>query len=172
MSLENVLHIAPNAFANGYNIYRPDTGDYAGAFALPNFSNPIHFVCGAIGALENATAPETAKLCAQYLGPGLRLLNANVLTPFEVNPYLMPSADPADRGRHGSGPGAERWRYRPPTGAAACGVGVRRIRRHPAAPRLGSATGTVDWSARPRRPAGTGVAAVAAQRTADRPADG
>ena len=52
-SLENVLHIAPNAFANGYNIYRPDTGDYAGAFALPNFSNPIHFVCGAIGALEN-----------------------------------------------------------------------------------------------------------------------
>ena len=96
VSLENVLHIAPNAFANGYNIYRPDTGDYAGAFALPNFSNPIHFVCGAIGALENTTAPETAKLCAQYLGPGLRLLNANVLTPFEVNPYLMPSANPAD----------------------------------------------------------------------------
>ena len=57
----------------------PDTAASAtGAFALPNFSNPIHFVCGAIGAVENTTAPETAKLCAQYLGPALRLLNVNV----------------------------------------------------------------------------------------------
>ncbi len=94
LSLENVLHIAPNAFANGYNIYNPVTGDYAGAFALPNFSNPVHFICGAIGALENVTAPETAKLCAQYLGPGLRLLSANTLIPIPINPYLMPSANP------------------------------------------------------------------------------
>ena len=172
MSLENVLHIAPNAFANGYNIYRPDTGDYAGAFALPNFSNPIHFVCGAIGALENTTAPETAKLCAQYLGPGLRLLNANVLTPFEVNPYLMPSANPADvvvtdpaLAPNGGGT------VRPPEPlpAVSAFVGSGDVS---AAPRLGSTTGTVDWSARARRPAGTAVAAVAAQRTADRPADG
>ena len=27
------------AFANGYNIYNPDTGDFGGGFALPNFSN-------------------------------------------------------------------------------------------------------------------------------------
>jgi len=95
-SVENVLHIAPNAFANGYNIYNPEYGDYGGAFALPNFSNPIQFVCGAIGAVENTTAPETAKLCAQYLGPALRLLTANSLIPVPLNPYLGPSANPAN----------------------------------------------------------------------------
>ena len=56
IALENVLHVAPNAFANGYNIYNPVTGDYGGAFTLPNFSNPAGFVCGTIGALENAVA--------------------------------------------------------------------------------------------------------------------
>lgn len=66
-ALENNLHIAPTAFANGYNIYNPDTGDFGGGFTLPNFSSPVGFICGSIGALENTTAPETAKLCAQYL---------------------------------------------------------------------------------------------------------
>jgi virulence factor Mce-like protein len=94
-AFENVLHISPNAFSNGYNIYNPVTGDYGGAFQLPNLSNPVHFVCGAIGGIENTTAPETAKLCAQYLGPALRLLNLNFI-PIPINPYLMPSADPHD----------------------------------------------------------------------------
>jgi hypothetical protein len=58
-----------------------------------NFSNPVAFFCSAIGGLENITAPETAKLCAQYLGPALRLLNFNYL-PFPFNPYLMKSASP------------------------------------------------------------------------------
>ena len=70
MDLENLLHVAPNAFANGYNIYNPDTGGRPGRSSLTNFSNPVQFICGAIGAVENTTAPETAKLCAQYLGPG------------------------------------------------------------------------------------------------------
>jgi phospholipid/cholesterol/gamma-HCH transport system substrate-binding protein len=93
MDLENVLHAAPTAFANFYNIYNPDTGGAVGQFVLNNFSNPVAFICGAIGAVENATAPETAKLCAQYLGPALGLLNFNYL-PFPVNPYLMKSASP------------------------------------------------------------------------------
>jgi hypothetical protein len=50
-------------------------------------------VCGAIGALENITAPETAKLCAQYLGPALNAIRVNGL-PFPVNPFLAPSANP------------------------------------------------------------------------------
>lgn len=91
--LEQVLHVAPNSFANGYNIYNPDTGDPVGAFVLNNLSSPTDFVCQAIGAIENTTAPETAKLCAQYLGPALRLLNFNYL-PFPTNPYLMKSAEP------------------------------------------------------------------------------
>jgi virulence factor Mce-like protein len=93
MDLENVLHAAPNAFANFYNIYNPDTGSPVGQFVVNNFSNPVAFFCSAIGAVENTTAPETAKLCAQYLGPAMRLLNFNYL-PFPVNPYLMKSASP------------------------------------------------------------------------------
>ena len=74
-----------------------------------NLSNPVQFICSAIGGIETVTAPETAKLCAEYLGPGLRLLNANfanlatlfapvpllfMTAPF--NPYLMKSMDPQD----------------------------------------------------------------------------
>lgn len=95
MEIENLLHIAPNALSNAYNIYNPDTGSAVGQFVLNNFSNPVQFVCGAIGAIENTTAPETAKLCSQYLGPALRLLNFNYL-PIGIDPYLSPSANPAN----------------------------------------------------------------------------
>jgi hypothetical protein len=56
-------------------------------FVLSNMSNPVWFICGMVGALGNVTSPESAKLCEQYLGPGLRLLNFNNL-PFPVNPFL------------------------------------------------------------------------------------
>jgi phospholipid/cholesterol/gamma-HCH transport system substrate-binding protein len=93
IDLENVLHVAPTAIANAYNIYNPDTGSALGNFVLNNFSNPLAFVCSGIGAIENVTAPETAKLCAQYLGPALRLLNFNYI-PMPINPYLMKSMNP------------------------------------------------------------------------------
>nr|MDT0524805.1 hypothetical protein [Streptomyces sp. DSM 41633] len=64
--LENVLHVAPNAIANGYNIYNPDSGTAVGAFALSNFADPVSVVCSAISAVKNATASESSKLCAQY----------------------------------------------------------------------------------------------------------
>ena len=41
MALENVLHVAPNAFANFYNIYYPNGGSVTGAFSLTNFANPV-----------------------------------------------------------------------------------------------------------------------------------
>ncbi len=93
MALQNVLHIAPNAIANFNNIYYPNGGSVTGAFALSNFSNPVWFFCGLIGGVANTTAPETAKLCAQYLGPALRLLNVNQI-PLPINPYLRPAPDP------------------------------------------------------------------------------
>lgn len=95
ISLENILHAAPNAFANAYNIYNPDIGAPLGNFVLNNLSSPISFICGAIGAVENVTAPETAKLCAQYLGPALRLFNFNYL-PIPINPYLSKSLSPSN----------------------------------------------------------------------------
>ncbi|EHB44707.1 virulence factor Mce family protein [Mycolicibacterium rhodesiae JS60] len=92
-SLEQLLHVAPNAFANYYNVYNPDTGDNIGSIVFNDFANPIQFICGQIGAIENATAPETGKLCAQYLGPALRLLSVN-LVPFPMSPYLMKAPSP------------------------------------------------------------------------------
>ncbi|GAB3217886.1 MCE family protein [Mycolicibacterium hippocampi] len=92
-ALENVLHVAPNAIANGYNIYNPDSGSAVGAFALSNFADPVSVVCSAIAAVKNATASETSKLCAQYLGPALRLINFNYL-PFPFNAYLRKSPSP------------------------------------------------------------------------------
>ena len=93
MDLEQVLHVAPNSFANAYNIYDPDTGSPRGGFSIPNLASPMQFVCGMIGATQNTTAPETAKLCNQYLGPALRLLNLNYI-PVPISPYLAKSASP------------------------------------------------------------------------------
>ncbi len=91
--LENLLHVAPNAFGNFYNAYNPDTGDTIGSIVLNNFSNPVQFICGQIGALENATSAETGKLCAQYLGPALRSMSFNYM-PIPTSMFLMKSANP------------------------------------------------------------------------------
>ncbi|CAA0127685.1 Uncharacterised protein [Mycolicibacterium vanbaalenii] len=93
LDLENVLHITPNAIANFNNIYYPNGGSVTGAFSLSNFANPVWFVCGLIGGIANTTAPETAKLCSQYLGPALKLVNFGNL-PFPINPYLRPAVNP------------------------------------------------------------------------------
>ena len=93
MVLKNVLHVAPNAIGNAYNIYDPDIQSALGGFALANFANPLQVVCAAIGAIQNATGPETGKLCSQYLGPALRLINFQSL-PFPFNAYLGKSPSP------------------------------------------------------------------------------
>jgi virulence factor Mce-like protein len=94
MDLENILHVAPTAFANSYYILNPNLPGAIGTFVVNNFSNPVQFICASIGAIENTTAPETAKLCAQYLGPALRLLNFNYLPPPPINPFLAPVVTP------------------------------------------------------------------------------
>jgi virulence factor Mce-like protein len=87
MDLEQVLHVAPPALSNAYNMFDPRTGAASGVFVLNNMSNPVGFFCGMISAIENVTATETGKLCEHYLGPALRLLNFNYL-PFPFNPFL------------------------------------------------------------------------------------
>lgn len=90
---KQVLHVMPNAIANFYNIYNPNTGSQVGAFTIANLANPVQFICGAIGAIENTTAPETAKLCATYLGPALRQFTINEI-PIPLSPFLTPAATP------------------------------------------------------------------------------
>ncbi|PRC45465.1 mammalian cell entry protein, partial [Mycobacterium sp. ITM-2017-0098] len=89
MVVKNILHGAPNALVNGYNIYNPDSGGPRGSFAMNNFANPVTLICSSIAAVENVTAEESGKACAQYLGPALRLMNFNYL-PLPFNAYLGP----------------------------------------------------------------------------------
>jgi phospholipid/cholesterol/gamma-HCH transport system substrate-binding protein len=96
MDIENILHLAPTSFANFYNIYNPDTASQVGAPVLnPLIQDPVWFYCGMMGAVENVTGAESAKLCEQYIGPALRLLNANNL-PLPINPLLMPAYTPGN----------------------------------------------------------------------------
>ncbi len=147
---EQVLHVAPNSFANGYNIYDPDTGSPRGGFSLPNLASPMQFVCGMIGATQNTTAPETAKLCHDYLGPALRLLNLNYI-PVPISPYLSKSASPhnivyADPAlAPGGAGGAPRPPENPPDG-----LGLHRAgRRRAAASRHGATARRSVLGARP-----------------------
>jgi phospholipid/cholesterol/gamma-HCH transport system substrate-binding protein len=91
--LEEVLHVAPHALANTANMFDPQLGSGTGAFVLTNMSNPIQLICSSIGAIENVTATETAKLCAQYLGPALNAANFN-MTPIPFNPFLAKTPPP------------------------------------------------------------------------------
>ncbi|MGV0851076.1 MCE family protein [Mycolicibacterium phlei] len=93
MALENVLHIAPHSIANAVNMFDPRTGAASGVFVLNNMSSPVWAICGMIGALQNVTAPTTAKQCAQYLGPGLRTASFNNL-PFPFSLFLSSNPPP------------------------------------------------------------------------------
>jgi phospholipid/cholesterol/gamma-HCH transport system substrate-binding protein len=93
MDVENILHAAPTAFSNGYNIYNPNTPGAMGSFIINNFSNPTQFICGAIGVVQNVSANETGKLCGEYLGPGIRTANFNYI-PVPSNPILQQIATP------------------------------------------------------------------------------
>ncbi|BBY41746.1 MCE family protein [Mycolicibacterium celeriflavum] len=127
LDFENVLHITPNAIANFQNIYYPNGGSVTGAFSLVNFTNPVQMICGMVGAVANTTAPETAKLCAQYLGPALRLLNVNNV-PLPINAYLRPAVSPdriiyTDPKLAPGGSGPEDPPEPPPTVSAYTGAG-------------------------------------------------
>ncbi|KUI04792.1 MCE family protein [Mycobacterium sp. IS-3022] len=85
--LEQLLHVGPTGIANTLNFFDPRDGGIVGTFAFANFANPMQLICGSIGAIENVTAAESAKLCADYLGPALSTMNFNYL-PLPVNPFL------------------------------------------------------------------------------------
>ena len=62
--IEQILHITPNGLANFYNIYNPAQGTVGGLLTLPNFGNPVQFICGGtfdVGASSTTTsAPRSA----------------------------------------------------------------------------------------------------------------
>jgi virulence factor Mce-like protein len=104
LDLENILHGAPNALGNFFNDYNADTGTIVGGFGVMDFANPTWAGmlvpvpipgCTQMEAVENVTAVESGKLCALFIGPGLRVLNFNSV-PFPINFLLQKSVDPAN----------------------------------------------------------------------------
>lgn len=79
--IEQVLHVAGPGIANFYNIYDPAQGALNGLISIPEFSNPVQFICG--GSFETAaglSAPEyykRAEICRERLAPPLRRLTFN-----------------------------------------------------------------------------------------------
>ncbi len=84
--LEQVLHITPNGLANFYNIYDPAQGAVTGLLSLPNFANPVQFICA--GTFDVGSTPDNykrAEICRQRMGPVLRRIAMN-FPPFLFHP--------------------------------------------------------------------------------------
>ena len=76
--IEQVLHVTPNGLANFYNIYNPAQGTVGGVLSLPNFANPVQFICG--GNFDTGANPDNykrAEICRERMGPVLRRLTMN-----------------------------------------------------------------------------------------------
>ena len=80
-NIEQVLHVAGPGISNFYNIYDPAQGTLNGLLSIPEFANPVQFICG--GSFETAAGPRApdyfkrAELCRERLGPVLRRLAVN-----------------------------------------------------------------------------------------------
>jgi phospholipid/cholesterol/gamma-HCH transport system substrate-binding protein len=92
-NIEQLLHVAPTAIQNFYNIYNPAQGSFTGALAVTQLDNPVQFICGAIQSASQLGAADAAKLCAQQLAPVLKLLQMNY-PPVGVNPVSGLSVRP------------------------------------------------------------------------------
>ena len=64
--------------ANFYNIYNPAQGTVGGLLALPNFTNPVQFICG--GTFDAGANPDNykrAEICRQRMAPVLQRIAMN-----------------------------------------------------------------------------------------------
>jgi phospholipid/cholesterol/gamma-HCH transport system substrate-binding protein len=79
--IEQVLHVAGPGITNFYNIYDPAQGTLNGLISIPEFSNPVQFICGgSFDAAAGLSGPEyykRAEVCRERLGPPLRRLTFN-----------------------------------------------------------------------------------------------
>jgi phospholipid/cholesterol/gamma-HCH transport system substrate-binding protein len=84
--IEQILHITPNGLSNFYNIYNPAQGTVGGLLTLPNFANPVQFICG--GAFEANPTTDNYKrteICRQRMGPVFKRIAMN-FPPLLFNP--------------------------------------------------------------------------------------
>ena len=93
--LETGLHVLPTLSANLSEIYHPSHGAVMSIPAIPNFTNPMQFVCSMIQAGSRLGYQESAELCAQYLAPILDAIKFNYL-PFGLNMFSTAEALPKE----------------------------------------------------------------------------
>ena len=77
--LETGLHVLPTLETNLSQIYHPSHGAVVSIPAIPNFTNPMQFICSMIQAGSRLGYQESAELCAQYLAPILDAIKFNYL---------------------------------------------------------------------------------------------
>jgi phospholipid/cholesterol/gamma-HCH transport system substrate-binding protein len=75
--VEQILHVLPNAMANFYNIYNPAQGTANGLLGLPEFANPVQFICGNFEAAGTTDNIKRTEICRQRMAPVLRRLAMN-----------------------------------------------------------------------------------------------
>lgn len=77
-NIEQVLHVAGPGIANFYNIYDPAQGTLNGLLSIPEFANPVQFICG--GTFDVGASPDNykrAEICRQRMGPVFKRLAVN-----------------------------------------------------------------------------------------------
>lgn len=89
--LEQTLHVAPNGLANFYNIYDPAQGSMSGLLTLPNFANPVQFICGTFDTGGTPEYFKRAEICRERMAPVLRRLSVNY-PPFMFHPITSITA--------------------------------------------------------------------------------
>jgi phospholipid/cholesterol/gamma-HCH transport system substrate-binding protein len=85
-NFEQVLHITPHGLTNFYNIYNPAQGTLSGLLSLPDFANPVQFICG--GVFDIGSVPDNfkrAEICKERMGPVMRRWSMNFV-PFLFHP--------------------------------------------------------------------------------------
>jgi phospholipid/cholesterol/gamma-HCH transport system substrate-binding protein len=75
--VEQILHVLPNAMANFYNIYNPAQGTANGLLGLPEFANPVQFICGNFEGAGTPDYDKRAEICRQRMAPVLKRLAMN-----------------------------------------------------------------------------------------------
>lgn len=75
--VEQILHVLPNAMANFYNIYNPAQGTANGLLGLPEFANPVQFICANFDGSGTTDNMKRTEICRQRMAPVLRRLAMN-----------------------------------------------------------------------------------------------
>ena len=63
--------------ANFYNIYNPAQGTANGLLGLPEFANPVQFICGSFEAAGMPDYDKRNEICRQRMAPVLKRLAVN-----------------------------------------------------------------------------------------------